>query len=222
MSGVRLRQHVNDLPRLVESQVDDSGTEVCFDLRGLTSIRPGPLAALAAHASTVTYAGRQLRIVLPTDPECCEYLEEISGLCWYLLSDSAIVFDGKQCPGDFTYAVKDTMLSLTRITNHSEADAIAEEMFEGFHRVGGPTGLIMHEISDGLQEPANNAVEHARSETGAVCFAQTRQTSGGRFAGGRRSGYRNRHLALAATPFSRARITRRGDRKGPGGRGDWR
>ena len=182
MRGLCLREDVDAIPRLVESQTDDSGGEVRFDLRGLMSIRPGPLAALAAHASTVTHAGRQLRIVLPTDPECCEYLEEISGLCWYLLSDSAIVFEGKQCPGEFAYAVKDTMLSMTRITNHSEADAIAEEMFEGFRRVGGPTGWIMHEISDGLQEPANNAVEHARSNIGAVCFAQTRHTRSGRFA----------------------------------------
>ena len=74
------------------------------------------------------------------------------------------------------------MLSMTRITSDAEAPAIAEEMFEGFQRVGGPTGLIMHEISDGLQEPANNAVEHAESEIGAVCFAQTRHPGSGRFA----------------------------------------
>ena len=182
MRGVRLQQDVNDIPRLVESQIDESGSEVRFDLRGLTSIRPGPLTALAARASTITHANRRLRISLPTDSECCQYLEEISGLCWYLSSDSAIQFEGKQCPGAFTYAVKDTMLSMTRITNHSEADSIAEEMFEGFRRVGGPAGWIMHEISDGLQEPANNAVEHARSDIGAVCIAKTRQTRNGRFA----------------------------------------
>ena len=120
--------------------------------------------------------------MLPTDPECCEYLEEISGFCWYLSSDSAIVFEGGRYSGDFTYADKDTLLSMTRITNDSEANALAEEMFKGFRRVGGPTGQLIHEIFEGLQEPANNAVEHAWSEIGAVCFAHTRRTRSGRYA----------------------------------------
>ena len=109
MRGVRLEQNVTDIPRLVESQIDDSPGEVRFDLLDLTSIRPGPLAALAARAGTVTHANRRLRIVLPADPACCEYLEEVSGFCWYLSSDSAIVFEGRRYSGDFTYAVDDTL-----------------------------------------------------------------------------------------------------------------
>ncbi len=180
--GVRLPMDVNAIPRLVESQTDASHEYVCFDLQGLTSIRPGPLATLAAFASVITHADRQLRIVLPADPACCEYLEAVSGFCWFLADDPNIVFEGRKSSGVLDYKVRNSLLSMTRITTETEAEKLSNEILDGFQRIGGPTGELVHQISDGLQEPANNAVEHAESAIGAVCFAQARRTRRGRFA----------------------------------------
>ena len=179
--GAVLPRNVNDIARIVESQTPSTDAEVVLDLRELKSIRPGALAALAAQAVAAAHAGNQVRVALPTDPECCDYLETISGFCWYL-SGLDVRFEGRRYSGNFTYAVHDTILSMTTVETPIEAEKIVEEAFDSFQRAGAPSSDLMHEICDGLWEPANNAVEHSQSEIGAVCFAQIWRGRGRRLA----------------------------------------
>ena len=168
-----LRRDANDIARIVESQTESAGGEVSVDLSGLRSIRPGALAALAAHVCAVAHAGHRVRVTLPTNPASCEHLEMVSGFCWNLMSLRGIRFEGKQCSGDFNYVIDDAILSMTTIRSPAEVEDLAEEVYEGFQRTGGvQSNVLLDEVVEGLWEPAINSVEHARSDIGAICLAQ--------------------------------------------------
>ena len=129
-TGIKLRRIVNGTYQVVESQTESLDDEVLLDLSGLTSIRPGALASVAALAVSATHGGHQVRVRLPTDSVCCEHLETVSGFCWYL-SDLDVKIEGRRHSGDFTYEVNDAILSMTTVTNPGEVEALAEEVYEG-------------------------------------------------------------------------------------------
>ena len=171
-NGVVLRRAVNGTYQVVESQTESVEGEILFDLSGLTSIRPGALAALAAHAVSVTHAGHRVRVRLPTDSACCEHLEAVSGFCWYL-SDFDVRFEGRRHSGDFTHEDNGAILSMTTVKDSGEVEALAEKVYEGFRRTGGVrSSVLLDEVVEGLWEPAINSIEHSQSEFGAVCLAQ--------------------------------------------------
>ena len=177
-----LERSVNDAARVVESLTPSSGREVSLDLTGLTSIRPGALAALAAHATSLAHAFRPVRVRLPTNLACCTHLETISGFCWYL-SNPYIRFEGRRHSGDFSYAINDSILSMTTVTNSAEVEELADEVYEGFRRTGGVrSSVLLDEVVEGLWEPAINSVEHSRSGFGAVCLAHIWNSRGNRRA----------------------------------------
>lgn len=181
-TGIVLRRIVNGTYQVVESQTGSVEGEVLFDLSGLTSIRPGALAALAAHAVALTHAGHRVRVTLPTDSTCCEHLETVSGFCWYL-SDLDVRFEGRRHSGNFTYEVNDAILSMTTVTNSAEVDALADEVYEGFRRTGSVrSSVLLDEVVEGLWEPAINSIEHSQSDFGAVCLAQIWKARGRRLA----------------------------------------
>lgn len=181
-TGINLQRIVNGTYQVVESQTESSEDEVLLDLSGLTSIRPGALASLAALAVSATHAGHQVRVRLPMDSVCCEHLETVSGFCWYL-SDLNVRFEGRRHSGDFTYEVNDAILSMTTVTNPGEVEALAEEVYEGFRRTGGVrSSVLLDEVVEGLWEPAINSIEHSQSPFGAVCLAQIWTASGRRLA----------------------------------------
>ncbi len=180
-TGILLERSVHAIYEVVESQTECVDGDVCFDLRGLELIRPGALTALAAHAFRVTQAGHQVHVKLPTDPECCEYLETISGFCWFLVNLN-VRFEGKRCSGDFMFEMNDTILSMTTVSG-ANVLTVTEEVYEGFGRTGTvQSNVLLDEIFEGLWEPADNAIEHAQSDIGVVCLAQTWRTRYARFA----------------------------------------
>ncbi len=180
-TGVLLERRVDAVYQVVESQADSADDEVSFDLRGLQSIRPGALTALAAHAVDVTHSGHRVRVKMPDNADCCEYLETVSGFCWYL-ENLDVRFEGKRCSGDFTYEMNDTILSMTTVSI-ADVARVTEELYQGFDRTGTmQSNVLLDEIFEGFWEPADNAIEHSKSEVGVVCLAQTWRTRNGRFA----------------------------------------
>lgn len=181
MTGVVLRRHVTSISQVVESQTENAGGQVSIDLRGLKAIRPSAQAALAIHAVALAHAGHQVLVTLPTDSTCCEYLEKVSGLCWFL-SNFDVCFAGRQRSGPFSFEIKDTILRLTTV-GIADVVKVTEQVYEGFERTGTiRSSVLLDEIFEGLWEPADNALEHARSDVGVVCLAQTWRTDSGRFA----------------------------------------
>lgn len=182
-NGVVLWRDVNDIARVVESQTESTGGEVCFDLSGLNSIRPGALTALATHVCATAHAGHPVRVTLPTNPACCKHLETISGFCWNLASLRDIRFEGKQCSGNFSYTVDDAILSMTTVDSPAEVEDLAEEVYNGFQRTGGVrSSVLLDEVVEGFWEPAINSVEHSESDVGAFCLAQIWSARGRRIA----------------------------------------
>ena len=176
-----LEKNVHAIYEIVESQTESMIDDVYLDLRGLESIRPGALTALAAHAFRVSQAGHQVHVRMPSNSDCCDYLETVSGFCWFL-ENLNVRFEGKRCSGDYMYEMNDTILSMTIVT---EADVlrVTEEVYEGFGRTGTvQSNVLLDEIFEGLWEPADNAIEHAQSDIGVVCLAQTWRSRNGRFA----------------------------------------
>ncbi len=183
MNGIVLERNVNDIARFVESQAASPDAEVCFDLSGLRSIRPGALAALATHVCAAAHAGHQVQITPPADPACCKHLEMVSGFCWNLMSLRGIRFEGKQCSGSFSYAMDDAILSMTTVDNTAEVEDLAEEVYNGFQRTGGVrSSVLLDEVVEGFWEPAINAVEHSGSDVGAFCLAWIWSARGRRIA----------------------------------------